>query len=429
MTNLAPVPDTPGDFSRPDPHDLGAEQAALGSMMLSAVAAETCMAALGAEDFYRPGHGLIFAHITAMMRAGEPVDALTVKGRLDAAGDIGRMGGAPYLHTLIASVPVVANAPEYARIVREHAVRRRLLLAGRRIVQWGTGQNADSDAHGLAERALREVEAVRDSGIGDGITVKTITEFLDVPEGADDYDWVIPGLLERGDRLMLTGVEGGGKSTLMRQLGVTIAAGIHPLTHLDIEPRRVLIIDNQDSERQVRRKIRPMVAQARLQRHPVSESNLWIEARGRMDLALDRDASWLLRQVATVRPDVLMIGPLCNLAPRALNSDDDAAPIIAVIDMIRERDVCVILEAHSGHGIGPGGKRDPRPRGSAAFLGWPEFGYGLRWTDDPQGATQRTVDLVSWRGDRDERQWPEMLTAGGVWPWKVYDPVSAGWEH
>ena len=427
MTNLAPVPDPPADFGRPDPHDLAAEQAVLGAMMLSAAAAETCRSALGADDFYRPAHSLIFASITAMMLAGEPVDAVTVKDHLEAAGELARCQGAPYLHTLIASVPVTANAANYARIVREHAVRRRLLLAGRRILQWAGGGTGD-DGHGLTERAMREIEAARDAGQDDDVTAQTITEFL-AGEDSDDYDWIIPDLLERGDRLVITGMEGAGKSTLLRQLGVTIAAGIHPFTHLPIPPRRVLIIDCENSPRQNRRKFRPLIAQASLQHHPVAEVNLWIESRPEgMDLALDRDVSRLLRQMTVIRPDVVMLGPLYRLAPRALNNDDDAAPVIAALNMIRARGACVILEAHAGHALGPGGRRDMRPRGSSAFLGWPEFGYGLRWTEDPQGAVKRTVDFTSWRGDRDERQWPEMLTAGGVWPWKIYDPVSAGWE-
>lgn len=424
---LVPVPDhaPDDDWTHPDPHDIAAEEAVLGSMMLSAAAAGTCRAALDAGDFYRPAHGLIFGHITDMLRAGLPVDALTVKDHLAAAGELGRAGGAPTLHSLIAGVPTVANVAAYARIVREHAVRRRLLAAGRRVLQWA--RDGEGDPHGLTERALREIEAVRDSGLGDGLTVKTITEFLDVPEGADDYDWVIPGLLERGDRLVITGAEGAGKSSLLRQLAVMIAAGIHPFTYMPMEARRVMYIDSENSERQIRRKIGPLVGQAAQQRHPVRESDLWIEARGPMDLALDRDVSWLLRQVATIAPDVVILGPLTKLAPRALNNDDDVAPVIAVLDMIRARGACLILEAHAGHAIGPGGRRDFRPRGSAALLGWPEFGYGLRWSEDPQAARARTVDFVSWRGDRDERDWPEILTAGGVWPWKIYDPVTAGW--
>jgi DnaB-like helicase N terminal domain/AAA domain len=418
--NEMTTPDPRDDFSYPDPHDIAAEQAVLGSMMLSAAAAETCLQALGADDFYRPAHQMIFAALAGLIRGGERADVLTVKDRLEATGEIGRCGGPLELHTIIASVPAAANAAYYARIVRERAVRRRLLLAARRVIQMAATSDAD-EAHGLTERALREIEDVRDSGLGDGLTIQTIREFLDVPPEEDEYDWIVPGLLERGDRMILTGMEGAGKSTLFRQLAVTIAAGIHPFTRETIEPRRVMLIDCENGVRHMRRKLRPLYAQARLLGSPVDEKNLWVECRpARMDLALDKDVSWLLRQVSAVRPDIVMIGPLYRLAPRALQTDDEAAPILAALDMIRARDACVLLEAHAGHATGPGGRRDPRPRGSSAFLGWPEFGYGLRWSDDEHSRAERTVDLVAWRGDRDERDWPEMLTAGGEWPWRVY---------
>jgi DnaB-like helicase N terminal domain/AAA domain len=422
MTMLTPVPDGPDDddYGRLDPCDIPAEQAILGSMMLSASAAATCSQALSAEDFYRPAHGVIFTHITGLLRDGGIPDAVTVKDSLQAAGDLDRCRGAMYLADLIGAVPAVANAPHYARIVREKAVRRRLLMAGRRITQWAdaTGE----DAHGLAERALREVEAVRDSGIGDGLTVQSITEFL-AADDSDDYDWVIPGLLERADRLVITGAEGAGKSELFRMFAVLVAAGIHPFSFQPIPPMRVLLIDCENSDRHTRRKIRPLVTQARLQGHEVNEANLWIECRpAGIDLALDKDVSWLLRQVATVGPDITFLGPLYRLAPRALNDDSDAAPVIATLNMIRARGSAVVLEAHAGHSIGPGGRRDLRPRGSSAFLGWPEFGYGLRWSDMEGAKQQRLVDLVGWRGDRDERDWPEMLAGGGVWPWRPYTP-------
>ena len=402
----------------PEPHDIAAEQAALGAMMLSAASAEAVRQALVPADFYRPAHQLIFDAITACMRAGVTPDPVTVKDRLD----LERTGGATYLHDLIAAVPFPAAGAEYARIIRELAVIRRLREAGRRIIQ--RTSEPDVSASALTEQVLREVEAVRDEGIGDGVTVRTITEFLDAADEGDDYDWVIPGLLERGDRLVITGLEGAGKSELFRMLAVTTAAGVHPLTFRPVEPRCVLVLDCENTERHTRRKIRPLVAQARLQGHPVREGNLWIECKPEgMDLALDRDVSWLMRQVQAIRPDITFLGPLYRLAPRALNDDSDAAPVISVLNMIRARGSAVVLEAHAGHGLGPGGRRDLRPRGSSAFLGWPEFGYGLRWSDGgPPGA--RTVDLAAWRGDRDEREWPEMLTSGGVWPWRPY--VKAG---
>lgn len=414
------MPEPPDDeFSEPDPHDLAAEQAVLGAMMLSAAEVANCRALLDAPDFYRPAHQVIFAAMSAMDGAGRAIDPVTVKDFLEAAGDLRSAGGAMHLHTLIASVPATANAGYYARIVRDKAVRRRLLAAGHRIVQ--LARSAAEDAHGLAERAVREAEEVREGGQYDDIATPTIREFLNVPDEADEYDWIVPGLLERGDRFILTGTEGAGKSTLFRQFGVTIAAGIHPFDGFPIEPKRVLVVDCENGPAHIRRKIRPLVIQAGSLGRPVSDTNLWIEVRPEgLDLAADKDISWLLRRVTAIRPDLVLIGPLYRLAPRALNDDSDAAPVIATLNMIRARGACVGLEAHAGHALGMGGRRDLRPRGSSAFLGWPEFGFGIRSSDLEAAKKHRLVDVVPWRGDRDERNWPERLEAGGQWPWSAY---------
>ena len=413
------------DFITPDPSDVAAERVVLGAMMLSDAAAETCAAALGPDDFSEAMHGVVFASLARALRAGEPLDAVATKDRLELAGDLRGRLDAPYLHTLMASVPITSNAGHYARIVRRKAVARRNMTAARSVLQ--RAREDHDDARGLTEWAIREFEAVRASGLGDDLTMQTIYEFLNVEDG-DEYDWVIPGLLERGDRLILTGVEGAGKSTLFRMFAVCVAAGIHPFTFEPMQPQRVLLLDCENSDRHTRRKIRPLVNQARLQGHEIDETNLWIECKpAGIDLALDKDVSWLLRQIATLQPAITFLGPLYRLAPRALNDDSDAAPVIAALNMVRARGSAVVLEAHSGHAIGPGGRRDPRPRGSSAFLGWPEFGYGLRWSDmDDEECPERIVDLVGWRGDRDERDWPEMLAGGGIWPWRPYQkPVNA----
>jgi len=424
MTDLRPVPDD-GDFSHPDPHDITAEQAVLGAMMLSPAALAECSQTLTAADFYRPAHQIIYTAILAAANTGAPADAVAVKARLEAAGDLAKVQGAPYLHTLIASVPSAANGGYYARIVRQHAIVRRLRVATRRITQ-RTGNPGDIDsAHGLVEYALREIETVRDSGLGDGFDTPTISEFLAVPEDADDYDWVIPGLLERGDRLIVTGSEGLGKSSLLRMLAVMAAAGLHPFTREPVPPQRVLYLDCENGPAHTRRKIRPLVLSAQQAGHPVAEQNLWMEIHPEgMDLALERDVSRVLRLVAVIEPDMVILGPLYRLAPRALNNDDDAAPVLAALNMIRARGACVVLEAHAGHAVGHGGYRDLRPRGSSAFLGWPEFGFGIRFASCEDAKRRRLVDVVPWRGDRDEREWPEMLQGGGVWPWSPYVPVS-----
>ena len=96
---------------------------------------------------------------------GEPADPITVSNELSRRGELTRIGGAPYLHTLIASVPTAANAGYYARIVRERAILRRLVEAGTRIVQFGYA--GDSDADDLVDRAQAEVYAVTDRRIAE----------------------------------------------------------------------------------------------------------------------------------------------------------------------------------------------------------------------------------------------------------------------
>jgi replicative DNA helicase len=211
------------------------------------------------------------------------------------------------------------------------------------------------------------------------------------------------------------------------------AAGLHPFDHYPIPSMRVLIVDCENGPAHTRRKIRPLVVAAGARGREVRETNLWMEIHPEgMDLASDKDASRLLRWVSVIRPDMVMIGPLYRLAPRALNDDSDAAPVIALLNMIRARGACVLLEAHAGHALGMGGRRDLRPRGSSAFLGWPEFGFGIRSSDVSEAKKRRIVDVVPWRGDRDERNWPERLAAGGEWPWSAYaapaDPEYDEWS-
>jgi replicative DNA helicase len=121
-------------------------------------------------------------------------------------------------------------------------------------------------------------------------------------------------------------------------------------------------------------------------------------------------------------PDLMLIGPLYRLIPRAINSDDDAAPLLAALDTIRDRGIAMLIEAHAGHAANPKGERDMRPRGSAALMGWPEFGYGLRLNRK----NPLHVDMVRWRGDRDARGWPAKLGRSNVeggqrWPWRPVD--------
>ena len=154
-----------GEFERTPPHDIAAEQCVLGGMLLSKDAISDVLDVIKGPDYYRPAHQLIHEIILDLYGRGEPADPVTVSAELTRRGDIGRMGGAPYLHTLIASVPTAANAGYYARIVRERAILRRLVEVGTRIVQ--LGYSGDGEADELVDRAEAEVYGVTDRRVSE----------------------------------------------------------------------------------------------------------------------------------------------------------------------------------------------------------------------------------------------------------------------
>jgi replicative DNA helicase len=150
------------DFGRQPPQDLAAEQSVLGGMLLSKDAIADVLERLRPGDFYRPAHQSIYDAILHLYGRGEPADAVTVAAELDRRGLLRRIGGAPYLHTLISTVPTAANAGYYAGIVAEKALLRRLVEAGTRVVQYGYAGAEGSDVAEVVDRAQSEIYEVTD---------------------------------------------------------------------------------------------------------------------------------------------------------------------------------------------------------------------------------------------------------------------------
>ena len=163
--SVTELPQRGEEFERMPPHDVAAEQCVLGGMLLSKDAISDVIEVIRPTDHYRPAHQLVHEAILDLYARGEPADPITVSNELSRRGELTRIGGAPYLHTLIASVPTAANAGYYARIVRERAILRRLVEAGTRIVQLGYA--GDSEADELVDRAQAEVYAITDRRIAE----------------------------------------------------------------------------------------------------------------------------------------------------------------------------------------------------------------------------------------------------------------------
>ncbi|MEW2382473.1 replicative DNA helicase [Micromonospora sp. NPDC047707] len=218
-----------GQFEKTPPQDIAAEQCVLGGMLLSKDAIADVVEILKSNDFYRPIHATIFDTILEIYGRGEPADSITVAAALADSGDLVRIGGAPYLHTLIASVPTAANAAYYARIVSERAVLRRLVEAGTRIVQlgYGTAAGGSRDVDDIVDLAQQAVYDVTERRVSEDFAVladmlqPTLDEIeavgaqggvmTGVPTGFTDLDRLLNGL-HAGQLIIVAGRPGLGKA-------------------------------------------------------------------------------------------------------------------------------------------------------------------------------------------------------------------------
>ena len=217
------------DFERQPPQDLQAEASVLGAMLISKDAIADVVEVLHSGDFYRPAHQLVYDVVLDLYGKGEPADPITVSAELTRRGEIGRMGGAPYLHTLMSGVPIAANAGYYAQIVAEQAVLRRLVEAGTRIVQLGYGSangqglevddvvdRAQQAVYDVTERRTSEDYAVLEELLqGTLDEIETIGNhggaMTGVPTGFADLDGLTNGL-HAGQMIVFAGRPGMGKA-------------------------------------------------------------------------------------------------------------------------------------------------------------------------------------------------------------------------
>lgn len=227
-----------GELDRTPPQDLAAEQSVLGAMMMSKDAISDVVEVLKGHDFYRPNHEIIFEAILNLYSKGEPADPITVAAELGKNGELNKVGGAVYLHDLLASVSIAANAGYYAEIVREKGILRRLVNASIRIAQLGyqgqgevekivdeaqqtlfevTENKASEDykpLRELMEPTFDEIEAINNSGEG----------ISGVPTGFTDLDRITNGL-HPGQMIIVAARPGVGKSTFA--LDLCRSAAIH----------------------------------------------------------------------------------------------------------------------------------------------------------------------------------------------------------
>ncbi len=212
------------------PHSVEAEQSLLGALLIDGTAWDQIGDVVHAEDFYRSDHRMIFEAVAALVAAGRPADVVTVSEHLERHGQGSDAGGLAYLGTLASDTPTAANARTYALIVRERALLRRLIEAGREIASSVYSEEGLS-ARDLVDKAEQLVFEIaeqgsrgRDGARRVGTILPQLIDKIDawhsdpdklrgLASGFNEFDRMTGGM-RAGDLIIVAGRPSMGKTTL-----------------------------------------------------------------------------------------------------------------------------------------------------------------------------------------------------------------------
>ena len=358
------------------------------------------------DDFYKPGHQMVWSAVSELWAHGVPVDAVTVAGKLKDAGVLDDIGGESMLMDLQIDTPAISNAVAYAnRVVRTSRLRSAISAASEVLDAVYDGKDPDTvldllTALGTDRRLLpRNVDLPEELS-----TMKGFLDWYAEQHPDEEGEWIAAGFLKRRHRMLFVGGEGGGKSTLLKQFGAFVSNGVHPFAMgLTIPQQRVLIVDAENPEDIIKEQVELIDRKAGL---PLSESDdfmIWRCEQG-LDLRTSRrDQAQFEKVIQHVRPALVIIGPVykiySNSGDSGMAAEQSAIDFFSFIDPLRKRyDFAIMLEHHAPKGTND--KRVLSPFGTVAWQRWPEFGVTLTPEDLDEHRHPHKLVVGRFRGDR-----------------------------
>ena len=404
------------------------EKAVLGHIIQQPGDAKALFALVDPSMMYGPGHATAAAIVLAMVEQGLPIDLTTVAKRLDGAGTswLYQPNAGTWVHDLMQAAPwSLEGALWHAEQIRETYATRQLQQVAQQVADaLREGSTELDSAHLELETGLLTSRA--SMAVSRRAQVLTAADLLAVDP---PIRWRVPGLIGWREKIIWTGLEGLGKTELGAQLAICAAAGLHPFTGELHEPVRVLVVDCENELDALRRRYRRIVAAVE-RFADFDRSTLMVESiEAGMNLTRPDDFARLRRVVDAARPGILLIGPLSKLGVGlSMNDEENAVGLCSRLDTLRvEHDLATLTEAHPSKEKGFDGQRAPAPRGSSYFLGWPSIGFGLRPHEDYRDVDPVPVStLKTFRGNREEREWPLHIERQKPWPGIPVLPF-AGW--
>ncbi len=242
LTTIVPGSDVSfqgkNSLGRVPPHSNESEQAVLGAILLDNESLFSAIEIISKNDFYRTAHAQIFLGMMSLSDRQEPIDIVTLSSELDALGTLTSIGGPEYLSVLVDVVPTSSHTQYYCRLIREMAIRRRLIHESGEIANlaFETSERIDDLLDSVEQRIFSISESkIKQSfsSIGDIVkdSIKNIEQlyinndaFTGTPTGLTDFDEMTSGL-QKSDLIILAGRPSMGKTALALSIAKNIGVG------------------------------------------------------------------------------------------------------------------------------------------------------------------------------------------------------------
>lgn len=239
------------------PHNEEAEASLLGAILIDADALVKIADTVTASDFYDPRHQRIFEAILQLYERHRPIDVLTLADQLKANATLDLVGGPAYLTELTNFVPTAAHVEQYAEMVAQKALRRRLIQVSQEIVTLGYDETKDlRELVEEAETSLFQVSQrhVKQSLVSlEAILAESFDRLDDlhrdknkirgVPTGFRDMDNILAGL-QRSDLIVLAARPSMGKTAFSLNLAHNVATiAREPVLIFSLEMSKEQLVD------------------------------------------------------------------------------------------------------------------------------------------------------------------------------------------
>jgi hypothetical protein len=298
---------------RRPPSSIEDEKAVLGAALLpNADALALLLTELDEDDFYQPAHRTVYRAIRAVHTRGGQVDALAVNGELQRTRELADIGGAPFLHTLIAAVPTAAHAGQSTTRVAELGGLRRILDAAAQIQQ-AVFEDPDHTGRAVAhaQAVIHQLTAASNGAAGSRLLARLRNgAWLDAQQ-FPPLAYTVPGVIPEGS-VLLVGPPKIGKSWLVLAIALAAAAGGRALG-LQVAKRPVLYLALEDGDRRMQDRCRKLLGDG-VPIPPDFEYQTEAEP-GRI---LDTVAAWLARHRTADASPLVILDTLGKVMPPAL---------------------------------------------------------------------------------------------------------------